>query len=143
VSGDYLSLLDARAVAGRPIGPDDDRPGAAPVVAIGEQFWRRHFDADPAIVGRVLTLNGVPRTVVGVISAAFNGSFVAAPVDAWTPFASSSRELAANWQTDRTRRHLLILARLQPDLTLDGAAARVQDVTSAFADVPSSMRLNR
>jgi len=69
---------------------------------LSEQLWRRRLNADAGIVGRTVVLNGVSRTVVGVASARFNGSFVAAPVDAWTPLATSSRELGADWQVDRT-----------------------------------------
>jgi putative ABC transport system permease protein len=143
VSGDYLTVLNAEVVAGRLITPADDRPGADPIVVLSEQLWRRRFNADAGIVGRTLVLNGVSRTVAGVASARFNGSFVAAPVDAWTPLATSSRELGADWQVDRTRRHLLMIGRLAPGVSVDQAQARIQFLTTAFADVEKAILIDR
>jgi predicted permease len=143
VSGDYLTILNAEAAAGRLITSDDDRPGADPVVVLSEQLWRRRYHADAGIVGRTLVLNGVSRTVIGVARARFNGSFVASPVDAWTPLATSARELGAGWQVDRTRRHLLLIGRLAAGVSVDQAQARIQFLTTALADVPKAIRIDR
>ena len=56
------------AVHGRVIQPDDDRPGAPRVALLSHGFWSRQFGADPAVVGRVLSLDGVPHEVVGVLT---------------------------------------------------------------------------
>jgi predicted permease len=141
VSSGYVRLLGARLIAGRALADSDDRPGAAPVVVIGERLWRGRFQADPAVVGRTLLFNGAPRTIVGVVDAAFNGSFVGAPVDAWTPIAASPAELGVNWQTDRTRRRFLVIARLQPGVAIEQAQSALQSLVGAFADVPEAIRL--
>jgi len=143
VSGDYFAILNAEVVAGRLITRADDHPGADPIVVLSEQLWRRRFNADAGIVGRTVVLNGVSRTVVGVASARFNGSFVAAPVDAWTPLATSSRELGADWPVDRTRRHLLMIGRLAPGVSVDQAQGRIQFLAAAFADLPKAIRIDR
>jgi predicted permease len=95
------------------------------------------------IVGRTLLLNGVPRTVIGIATARFNGSFVGAPVDAWTPLATSARELGAGWATDRTRRQLLVIARLAPGVSLEQAVGRIQFMTAAVSDLPKAIQLQR
>jgi putative ABC transport system permease protein len=143
VSGDYLTIVNAEAVAGRLIAPADDQPGADPVVVLGEHFWRRRYGADATVVGRTLLLNGVSRTVIGIASTRFNGSFVASPVDAWTPLATSARELGADWQVDRTRRHLLMIGRLAPGVSAEQAQGRIQSLATAFADVPKAIRIDR
>jgi predicted permease len=67
-SGNYYRVLGLTANPGRTIGPDDDRPAAAPVAVISASYWRSRFGADPHVVGKVVRLNNVPVTVVGVIS---------------------------------------------------------------------------
>jgi hypothetical protein len=52
---------------GRALLPADEQPGAAPVAVLSHDFWRERFGGDPRAVGQVLTLDGVPTTVVGVL----------------------------------------------------------------------------
>ena len=55
------------ALLGRTFDAHEDQPGAAPVVVLGEGLWRRRFGAAPDVVGRPVTLDGVPYTVIGVM----------------------------------------------------------------------------
>ena len=78
VSGDYFSVLGVPAVAGRLVTPDDDRiPGSGgsqgPVAVISERYWERRFGRDPAALGRSISVNGTPVTIVGVSPAYFQG----------------------------------------------------------------------
>jgi predicted permease len=66
-----LAALPYAPVAGRLLHADDGVRGAAPAVVIRESLWKRHFSADPAIVGRRATISGVSRTIVGVMPDAF------------------------------------------------------------------------
>jgi len=66
VSGNYFTVLGVRAVAGRMFTPDDDGPGAPPVAVISHGYWQRRFGGDAGVVGRVVTINNVPITIVGV-----------------------------------------------------------------------------
>jgi hypothetical protein len=52
-------------------GARDDRPGAAPVAIIADSLWRQRFAADPAIVGRIIMLDGAPVTVVSIMPRTF------------------------------------------------------------------------
>src|SRR5262249_1767773 len=58
-SSSLFHLLGAKPLHGRLLRPDEDRPGQPPVMILSYGFWKRTFGADPAIVGRALTLNGV------------------------------------------------------------------------------------
>lgn len=74
VSGDYHAGLGVRLARGRAIVADDDRPGAEPVAVLSHRYWERRFGSDPAAVGRVVQINGVPVTIVGVTGAGFHGA---------------------------------------------------------------------
>jgi len=66
-SGNLFATLGVQAAVGRTLAAADDTPGQEKVVVIGYGLWQRRFGGDPAIVGRPLTLNGEPFTVVGVM----------------------------------------------------------------------------
>ena len=67
-SHEFLQVLGIPPLLGRGFLPDEDRPGGRnDVVMITEELWRSRFGADPAIVGRAIVLDEVPRTVIGVL----------------------------------------------------------------------------
>jgi predicted permease len=68
VSHEFLKVLGIPPLLGRGFLPNEDRPGGqSHVVVITEDLWRSRFGADAAIVGRILVLDEVPRTVIGVL----------------------------------------------------------------------------
>ena len=66
-TGNYYRVLGVTARLGRTILPDDDRPTAPPVAMISAKYWHSRFGTDPAVVGKVVRVNNVPVTIVGVI----------------------------------------------------------------------------
>ena len=68
VSADFFQALGARPLLGRVVEPGPPGPRLA---VLSESFWRRRFGADPAVLGRTLSLDGEPVQVVGVVPAAF------------------------------------------------------------------------
>lgn len=72
-SGNYYQLLGVPARLGRVIVPDDDRPTAPPVVVISSPYWHLRFGTDPSVVGKVIKVNNVPVTIVGVLPPDFTG----------------------------------------------------------------------
>ena len=83
VSGNYFSALGLEPSLGRLLAPRDGDRAAAPVVVLAYGSWRRHFAADPDIVGRTVAVNGHDMTVVGVGPPGFRGTEVAVDVDLW------------------------------------------------------------
>ena len=67
-TGNYYQMLGLSASPGRTIVPEDDQPAATPVAVISARYWRSRFGGDPGVVGKVVTFNNVPITIVGVIS---------------------------------------------------------------------------
>ena len=72
-SGNYYQLLGVNARLGRTIVPDDDKPAAPPVAVISSKYWHTRFGTDPAVLGKAVTVNGVPTTIVGVLPPDFTG----------------------------------------------------------------------
>jgi predicted permease len=127
VTVNYLTVLGAVPAVGRVFGAgDSDQPGASPVAVLSHLFWTRRFNKDPAIVGRTLTLNGHPFTVIGVASEGFHGTGIRA-LDVWVPMgmvaAVTSQGTAT--LTDRGARWLLIGGRLKPEVSISRAAAEM------------------
>ncbi len=71
VSAGFFELMGVTLVAGRTFTADEDRLGAAPVVMISEGLWKRKFASNPYVVGQVITLDGQPRTIIGIVPASF------------------------------------------------------------------------
>jgi hypothetical protein len=86
VTANYFHEMGAVPVAGRLLDPSDERPGAPPVVAVGEDLWRTTLAADAGVVGRVLRVNGRPFTVVGIVPRTFVGVNRTTAV-VWIPMA--------------------------------------------------------
>jgi predicted permease len=87
VSGNYFEVLGVPAVAGRTLGKSDQT--GSPAIAISERLWRKAFDADPAINGRSISLNGTPAVIVGVVRT-FRGLAADRPADVFVPLAAAA-----------------------------------------------------
>jgi predicted permease len=87
VSGNYFSVLGAQPLIGRAISPSDDAtPGTGAVVVISRHFWQQSLSADPAILGKTISINGTPFDVIGVMPEAFHGiKQELDPPDFWVP----------------------------------------------------------
>jgi predicted permease len=132
VTVNYFHVLGAVPALGRLFGPDDsDQPGTSPVVVLSYRFWTRRFNNDPAIVGRSLTLNGRPVTVVGVASETFNGTGFRA-LDVWMPMGMAASNLGGTTVTDRAARRLLIGGRLRTGVSTAQAAAEIDVIGQAL-----------
>jgi predicted permease len=124
VIANFFQLLGVQPAMGRAFTPDDARDGAAPVVLLSNAWWRRQFNADPAIVGKAFDMNGQQTTVIGVLPASFDFGAVFAPgtkVDAITPLNLYGPP--RDWGNIIT-----FIGRLKPGVTLGQA---VPDAASA------------
>jgi putative ABC transport system permease protein len=68
VSHDALEILGVEPLLGRSFPPEEDRAGAERVVLLSHSLWQRRFGADPAVLGRSITLDEKPATIVGVLA---------------------------------------------------------------------------
>jgi predicted permease len=133
VTGDFFSVLGVPAVLGRPLTPDDDRPGDPQAVAvISHGFWQRRFGRDPAVIGKTVLLDEIPFTIVGVTPPGFFGFAVGESPDLWWP-VQMLPQVAWGWQakllTNKSSQWLWIVGRLKPGVAWEQARSEL-DVIS-------------
>jgi predicted permease len=88
VSGNFFSVLGVSAAMGRPLTSEDDRPGAPPVAVVSFEYWRGKLGGEAAVLGRVVDIDGVPMTLVGVMPPGFFGERVERDsADFWMPLS--------------------------------------------------------
>jgi predicted permease len=86
VSGNYFAVLGVRPALGRFFLAEEDRtPGTHPVIVISHGLWRRRFSADPAVLGKTISLNNYRYTVVGVAPSEFTGTTRGTVNDVYVP----------------------------------------------------------
>ena len=113
VIGNFFQVLGVRPAMGRLYTPDEARGGPHAVALLTNAYWRRQFNADPAILGKAIELNGTPTTIVGVLPDSFDFGAVFSPgakVDLFTPL---DLNLERNWGNIAT-----LLGRLKPGVTV-------------------------
>jgi predicted permease len=125
VSGEYFQVLGAPALMGRGLMPMDDRmPGAHPVAVVSHAFWTRRLSADPDVVGRTLTLEQQPFTIVGVTRPGFFGEAVGRAPDIWVPMMMHpTLNPGPSLLADPRVGWLQVIGRLQPGVTPQQAEA--------------------
>ena len=123
VTASLFPLLGAAPVLGRGIAEEEDRPGGR-VALIGHALWQRHFGADGAVLGRKLTLDGVPFTIVGVMPDGFAFPEYA---EVWTPLGLQAEG------ADRGEHRVDAIARLRPGITVAQAQAELDGVAAELA----------
>ena len=125
VSGDYFSTLGVNPVVGRALGPEDDSLSASPAVVLSFAFWQSVFGGDRSVIGRVISLSGVPFTVVGIAEPNFTTHSPGNTQDLFLPLSMLPRE-NIGWGKDALSLNnwwLVIMARLKPGVSLTQAQA--------------------
>jgi predicted permease len=139
VSGNYFAVLGVKPALGRAFLPDEygDKPNAYPVAVISDALWRRRFQADPAIVGKPVTVNSHQLTVVGVAPPAFHGTVPGLAFDVWVPLAMRPQiNGIGEWMLrDRKTRDLRGFARLKPAVRIERAGAEIAALARELARV--------
>lgn len=123
VSANLFDVLEARPAVGRTFFEAEERPESAPVVVLSHALWRAL--GQPAM-GRTLTLNNSPATVIGVMPASF--SFPSPDVDAWVPLSLT----AAN-RANREGRWLQVIGRLANGARLANAQSEMELIARRLA----------
>jgi predicted permease len=127
VSGTLFQLLGVHAIAGRTIGLEDDqRPNGHPVAVLSDSYWNRRFGRDRSVLGRTMSVSGVPFTIVGVTPPGFFGLEVGRAADIFVPVMMQPTVMPAaeNWLGPSIARSfwLTIVGRLRPGVTPAQAA---------------------
>jgi len=136
VSENYFSLLGIRPELGRTFTAEEEKPGGPPVVLLSHGFWRSHFGGQRDAVGKSLTLDGRPYTIVGVLPAALS-SFPLAQIQLFTarPFEAP---FLNRKQIDDGGYFFNVLARLEPGVSLSRASAEMELLQKTYAQAHAS-----
>jgi len=120
-SGNFFQMLRVPALVGRTILSEDDTPSAPAVGVLSEGFWRRRFGASPAVVGKVVRLNNLALTIVGVTPARFTGiqQAIGTAPDITVPLVLESRYDNSGRLNQATAWWLQALGRLKPGVSAE------------------------
>jgi putative ABC transport system permease protein len=127
VSGNYFEVLGVQPAVGRVFSQDDDRvPGAQPVVVLSHSYWTRHFGGDPSVLNKVLLINNVEMTVVGVSQAGFFGVQVGRTPDIFVPMMMTQQMTTFGETLDDWNDYWMnVLARRKPEISEKQAEAGI------------------
>ena len=139
-SGNYYQMLGVGARLGRTLLPEDDRADAPPVAVISSRYWHSRFGTDPDVIGKVVKMNNVPVTIVGVLLPAFTGiqQPIAVPPEVSVPLALEPQLaiLSANQRPrveQPTYYWLQMMGRLKPGVTPEQVQGNLAGVFHATA----------
>ena len=131
VSAELFPMLDVKPAQGRVFSPEEDQPGAAPVIVLSYGLWQRRFNSDPKIIGQEIKIGGRTVTVLGVMPAGFKFPVQADRVEYWSPLSSDPG--IAPRLTMRGMRFLPVIASLKPNVSLQQAEAEMNTIAAQLA----------
>ena len=123
ISAELLDALDVQPLFGRLFRPEENEGGRDAAMLLGYALWQRRYGADPSIVGRTITANGKPYTVIGVMPAGFE--FPNKRYQLWVPFAFRNN---AHGMVNRTARFLQVAGRLRDGISREQAQAELTTI---------------
>jgi putative ABC transport system permease protein len=131
ITASVLSTLQAVPVLGRGITPEDDVPGAQPVVLLSHDLWTRRFGGDESIIGRMILVSGQAQEVIGVMPAGFH--FPRQTTNLWRPLRLDPNAPPINSHFYGS------VGRLQGEATTEDAVSGLRSLIARFPeDLPSA-----
>jgi len=130
VTGDYFQTLGQNAFLGRPLGPADDSQSAPPAIVLDYGYWQRDFGGDASVVGRVVRLNKVDATVVGIAGPGFKSLTPGKHQDFFMPMSLARLVQSEWWDNDNRLADpgtwwVSIAGRLKPGVSIAQAQAEI------------------
>jgi putative ABC transport system permease protein len=126
ITANFFSVLGVQPLMGRSFAAEENGPKGARVVILSHGLWQRRFGGNPNIVGQVITLNGNPYQVVGVMPQGFKNPLPSQrnAAELWIPIALDFDP------TLRRSDFLSVVGRLKPNVTLEQARAEMNTIAS-------------
>jgi len=125
-SASLLPTLGLSPAMGRWFNGDEEIPGRDRVLVLSHALWRSRFGGDPAVVGKAVTVDNQPFTVVGVLPDAFE---LPDKMEAWAPLALPPEEYS---EANRTSHFLMVVGRLAPRVSLEDARKEMASASAAL-----------
>lgn len=123
-SAAYFHVLGVTPLIGRTFAPEEERDGKNHVVVLGYRIWQSRFGGDRGTVGKTITLNGAPYTVLGVMPPAFQWF----STELWIPLIVPHEA-----GQDRNYRFLRVVARLKAGVTLQQAQTEMNTIADRLS----------
>jgi putative ABC transport system permease protein len=121
VTATFLPTLNVSPAIGRNFLDEEDRPGGnTRVVLIGDGLWRRAFGGDPGVVGRAITLNSQPYTIIGVLPASFR----------WGTNTDMLAPLAPDPARNRADHRLAVIGRVKNGVSIEQATTELETIAA-------------
>jgi putative ABC transport system permease protein len=128
-TANLFTFMGTNPFLGRLATTEDTKPGATPVFMMTYKTWRERFNADPSIVGKSFTLNGTPRTLVGVMPPRFRWGWP----DIWIPLAMDLTQIASDPNLKNV--YVWPVGRLKPGVSVTAASADLDVVAHQLAKI--------
>lgn len=128
VTANFIPMLGVTPQLGRNFTESEDRPGGPPVVLLSDRVWRSHFQSDPHIVGKSVTVDGKTETILGVLPANFSFPNYGLEPDVYAP---ADLDLDTSVSPQKPVMGIFTIGRLRPGVTLDQAQAEMQEFFEA------------
>jgi putative ABC transport system permease protein len=128
-TANLFTFMGTNPFLGRLATTEDTKPGATPVFMMTYKTWRERFNADPSIVGKSFTLNGTPRTLVGVMPPRFRWGWT----DIWIPLAMDLTQIASDPNLKNV--YVWPVGRLKPGVSVTAASADLDVVAHQLAKI--------
>ena len=137
VNDNFFTFLGVDPQLGRHLRPEDNVPGAPPVMMLSDELWRRRFGADPAVIGSHINLDGFSTEIVGVLPAGFRlelpaETYALRHSDVWRPTRIDYKR-----QPPRNLTAYTVFARLAPGVGFPQAQEEMTQLANQLrAEVP-------
>ena len=122
VSSGFFQVLGTTPIMGRTFTPEEDTDGHGNVVVLSYPFWQSHFGADPKVIGKSLTFNGQPYSIIGVMPAHFQFFYQG---QYFVPLGWTDQDRAV-----RNNHNYLVIARLKRGVSLQQAQAEIDTIST-------------
>ena len=141
VTGNYFSALGIQPALGRFILPTESQtPGADSIIVLGYSYWQKRFGGERDVIGKQVTINERPATIVGVAPKGFHGTYAIVDMDGFVPLSAPfggqddpDTDVKDMW-THREDRSISLLGRLKPGVDLRQAQATLSVVAQRSAE---------
>ena len=146
VSGNFFQVMGVQPAAGRLFSPEDDvTPGGHPVAVISYAYWQQRFAGSASIVGKQVTINNTPMTIIGVAPEGFIGAFGGIAASLWTPMMMQREMMGGDRLNARGNGWFQALVRLKPGVSQEQAQAEATAIMAQleqeYRDVNDGRRL--
>ena len=126
ITANGFAIIGQKPVRGRDFAPQDEQPGAPPVVLLGYGLWESRYGADPAVIGTTIRVNDIPAMIVGVMP---RGVTFPGASSLWMPIARTP-------DTDKREvRNLTVFGRLAPHATLASARSELSTIAQSLSAI--------